>query len=195
LVRIGHHLVRIQFTLQIFGIILSIFFPNDLDEYKLSKNTFSFYMKPIKLIITFYISKTKTILLLFIVKLMCYYFNQILHNLSLSSSFQLKHFQHYQNQLIYTCCFDFSKIILLAFMTSWKFQLIKWVHLKPFWESSTWSHHTLYFILELSPFFSLSFHYFTCPKLGSQQSVLISGRITTMKCDFSYICSTCPITH
>jgi hypothetical protein len=159
-----------------FGIILGIFFPNDLDEYKLSKNTFSFYMmKPIKLIITFYISKTKTILFIFILKLMCYYFNQNLQNLSLSSSFHLKYFQHYQNQLIYTCCFDFSKIILLAFMTSWKFQLIKWVHLKPFWESSTWSHHTLHFILELSPF-SLSFHYFICPKLGSQQKCLHFGK-------------------
>jgi hypothetical protein len=117
---------------------------------------------------------------------MCYYFNQNLHNLSLSSSFHLKYFQHYQkslnlhmfwllqNHLTYTC-FDFSKISLLAFMTSWKFQLIKWVHLKPFWESSTWSHHSLHFILELFSF-SLSFHYFTCPKLGSQQKCLDFGK-------------------
>jgi hypothetical protein len=158
-----------------FGIILGIFCPNDLDEYKLSKNTFSFYMKPTKLILKFYISKTKFILkFIFILKLMCYYFNQILHNLSLSSSFHLKYFQHYQNHLTYTC-FDFAKIILLAFMTSWKFQLVKWVHLKPFWESSTWSHHTLHFILELFPF-SLSFHYFTCPKLGSQLKCLDFGK-------------------
>jgi hypothetical protein len=49
-----------------FGIIFGIFCPNDFDEYKLSKNMFSFYMKPIKLIIKIYISKTKLFLFLFL---------------------------------------------------------------------------------------------------------------------------------
>jgi len=57
-------------------------------------------MKPIKLILRFYISKKKFILnFTFILKLICYYFNQNLHTLSLSSSFQLKYFQHYQKSL------------------------------------------------------------------------------------------------